>query len=118
MWILFLSTLVSLNIRSKPKQRQVQREELFKAEATFEELELHSYLNGNLKAIFGHEKPTKVQSKAIPSIRRGEDTLIRSQTGSGKTLAYMLPIFDRLMQQEPPVTRNMDWKFSDRLFKL
>jgi len=95
-----------VEIPELPQQRQVQREELFKPEATFEELKLHSYLNGNMKVIFGHERPTRVQLTAIPAILNGDDTLIRSQTGSGKTLAYMLPIFDRLMRREPPVTRT------------
>ena len=95
-----------LEIPELPQQRQVQREELFKPEATFEELNLHSYLNGNMKVIFGHERPTRVQLTAIPAILNGQDTLIRSQTGSGKTLAYMLPIFDRLMRREPAVTRQ------------
>ena len=67
-----------------PSQREVERETLFESDSKFEDLNLHSYLNGNLKVIFGHEKPTMVQIKAIPPIQAGKDTLIRSQTGSGK----------------------------------
>ena len=67
-----------------PSQREVERETLFETDSKFEDLNLHSYLNGNLKVIFGHEKPTMVQIKAIPPIQAGKDTLIRSQTGSGK----------------------------------
>merc|ERR1712110_269293 len=95
-----------VEIPELPSQREVQREDLFKTGAQFEDLGLHSYLNGNLKVIFGRDTPTTVQMRAIPTIREKKDTLIRSQTGSGKTLAYMLPIFDRLMQQDPPVSRT------------
>jgi superfamily II DNA/RNA helicase len=70
-----------------PAQREVHREELFSEnQTTFESLNLHEYLNGNLKTIFGHTGPTVVQSKAVPVIMTKVDTLIRSQTGSGKTL--------------------------------
>ena len=34
--------------------------------------------------VFGHKTPTYVQQCAIPSIKNGLDTLIKSQTGSGK----------------------------------
>ena len=71
-----------------PSQREVERETLFESDSKFEDLNLHSYLNGNLKVIFGHEKPTMVQIKAIPPIQAGKDTLIRSQTGSGKVFMF------------------------------
>eukprot|EP00879_Flechtneria_rotunda_P025367 GHRR01026952.1.p1 GENE.GHRR01026952.1~~GHRR01026952.1.p1 ORF type:complete len:415 (+),score=141.71 GHRR01026952.1:145-1389(+) len=48
----------------------------------------------------GFEKPTEIQSMAVPAIVSGGDFLLAAQTGSGKTLAYMLPLVHMLKQQE------------------
>jgi len=44
-------------------------------------------------------KPTKIQKKAWPQIKRKEHTLIAAPTGSGKTLAAFFAIIDNLVQQ-------------------
>jgi ATP-dependent RNA helicase DeaD len=44
----------------------------------------------------GIQKPTPVQSQAIPSILDGNDCIIQAQTGSGKTYAFVLPLLKRL----------------------
>jgi superfamily II DNA/RNA helicase len=41
----------------------------------------------------GLEYATSIQSKTIPAILSGKDTIIGAETGSGKTLSYMLPLF-------------------------
>eukprot|EP01026_Neomeris_dumetosa_P004016 TRINITY_DN1107_c0_g2_i10.p2 TRINITY_DN1107_c0_g2~~TRINITY_DN1107_c0_g2_i10.p2 ORF type:complete len:584 (-),score=76.32 TRINITY_DN1107_c0_g2_i10:884-2635(-) len=48
----------------------------------------------------GLHKPTEIQMLAIPRILEGEDVLVASHTGSGKTLAYLLPIVQRLKEEE------------------
>lgn len=37
---------------------------------------------------------------AIPDVLKGNDVLIASETGSGKTLSFLLPIIQRLKQEE------------------
>jgi ATP-dependent RNA helicase DDX56/DBP9 len=60
-------------------------------EATFASLGLDNrLLQGIAKQKF--EKPTIVQSKAIPLVLQGRDVLARARTGTGKTAAYLLPI--------------------------
>lgn len=44
----------------------------------------------------GFEKPTEIQSKAIPAILEGRDVVGLSQTGTGKTAAYSLPFLDKI----------------------
>ncbi|MFO8110250.1 MAG: DEAD/DEAH box helicase [Thermoplasmata archaeon] len=40
------------------------------------------------------EKPTDVQSEAIPPTLEGNDVIVQARTGSGKTLVFLVPIFE------------------------
>ncbi|MFO0285163.1 MAG: DEAD/DEAH box helicase, partial [Brevundimonas sp.] len=44
----------------------------------------------------GYERPTPIQSQAIPQVMTGKDLLGIAQTGTGKTAAFALPILHRL----------------------
>ena len=65
----------------------------------FTELSLHERL---LKALaeLSFQEPTPVQAAAIPHAIAGEDLYIIAQTGSGKTAAYVLPILQRLLDDD------------------
>ncbi|MCC6465682.1 MAG: DEAD/DEAH box helicase [Planctomycetes bacterium] len=65
---------------------------------TFADLKLEPAL---LKALAeqGYERPTPVQSAAIPFALHGRDVLALAQTGTGKTAAFALPILQRLHLQ-------------------
>jgi len=45
----------------------------------------------------GYERPTPIQSKAIPIVMRGGDVMGAAQTGTGKTAGFALPILHRLL---------------------
>lgn len=47
----------------------------------------------------GIEKPTLIQSTAIPFGLKGKDVLAKAKTGSGKTLAYLLPLVHRILTE-------------------
>lgn len=47
----------------------------------------------------GYEKPTPIQSQAIPAIMNGRDLIDIAKTGSGKTIAFLLPMFRHIMDQ-------------------
>src|SRR5690606_1179412 len=70
-----------------------------KGKLVFTELSLHERLLKALSAL-SFEKPTPVQAAAIPHAIAGEDLYIIAQTGSGKTAAYVLPILQRLLDDE------------------
>jgi ATP-dependent RNA helicase RhlE len=44
----------------------------------------------------GYEKPTPIQTQAVPEVLGGHDLLATAQTGTGKTAAFLLPILQRL----------------------
>eukprot|EP01135_Chromosphaera_perkinsii_P012416 Nk52_evm27s2657 gene=Nk52_evmTU27s2657 len=44
-------------------------------------------------------RPTLVQSKAIPCGLEGKDVLARARTGSGKTAAFVIPIIQRILEE-------------------
>ncbi len=48
----------------------------------------------------GFEKPTEIQEKCIPGIKKGKDIAGQSVTGSGKTLAFSIPIIERTVPKE------------------
>ncbi|MGI9408659.1 MAG: DEAD/DEAH box helicase [Hyphomicrobiaceae bacterium] len=52
----------------------------------------------------GYDKPTPIQSQAIPPAIAGRDILGIAQTGTGKTAAFALPLIHRLAtnRQSPP----------------
>ena len=58
---------------------------------SFNELGISSAI---LKALheMGYEKPTEVQSRAIPHILNKEDLMVLSKTGSGKTAVFAIPL--------------------------
>jgi len=66
---------------------------------TFKELGLHEDVLNSLDAM-GFEKPTPIQEKAIPIIINNKDIIGCAQTGTGKTAAFLLPVLDKICQQE------------------
>ncbi len=45
-------------------------------------------------------EPTKVQQKIIPLIQEGQNVMFQSETGTGKTFAYLLPLIQKLLEEE------------------
>lgn len=52
-----------------------------------------------------YEKPTPIQSQAIPVIMSGRNIIGIAKTGSGKTLAFLIPMFRHILDQ-PPLEDN------------
>lgn len=67
--------------------------------STFTELPISPYLQDRLLAA-GFVIPTEIQSAAIPHAVLGKDVIATAQTGTGKTLAFLVPIMDKLLQQQ------------------
>ena len=61
----------------------------------FTDLGLDRPLLNALEAL-GHDTPTPIQAKAIPTIIQGRDVIGLAQTGTGKTGAFALPLLQRL----------------------
>ncbi|MEZ5872017.1 MAG: DEAD/DEAH box helicase [Nitratireductor sp.] len=62
---------------------------------TFEALGLSPSILRSLSAL-GFDKPTPIQSQAIPLLLQGHDLLGLAQTGTGKTAAFGLPLVQQL----------------------
>ena len=67
---------------------------------SFENLNLNPAILRAVKEM-GYEKPTEVQTNAIPLVMQGHDLLVSAQTGTGKTGAFMLPALNMISQIDP-----------------
>jgi len=70
----------------------------------FEQLDLDPALLRALREL-NYERPTPIQSRAIPVVLSGKDLLGCAQTGTGKTAAFALPILQRLSRQTSRANR-------------
>ncbi|MDA9557293.1 DEAD/DEAH box helicase [Vibrio sp.] len=64
-------------------------------DTSFEQLGLSTPLLTALKEA-NYQKPTDIQSKAIPIVLKGKNLIAAAQTGTGKTAGFILPIIERL----------------------
>lgn len=62
----------------------------------FSELDLDDSLLDALRDM-GYERPTAIQTAAIPPAMDGRDVLGSAPTGTGKTAAYLLPVLQHLL---------------------
>src|SRR5271170_3718850 len=67
----------------------------------FSELAISDYTKERLSSA-NFSIPTPVQAAAIPTALAGKDVLATAQTGTGKTLAFLIPIIERLVQDNTP----------------
>src|SRR6266700_1392656 len=71
------------------------------ASARFSEMLISPYVKERLAA-GRFTTPTPVQAAAIPQALEGKDVLATAQTGTGKTLAFLIPVIERLLQENTP----------------
>ena len=50
--------------------------------------------------MMGFKKPTPIQEQAIPAILNNKDIIACAQTGTGKTAAFVLPILNKLCNNQ------------------
>lgn len=52
-------------------------------------------------------EPTKVQDAIIPVVAQGKSVLFQSETGTGKTYAYLLPLINKLEQDDDTINAKI-----------
>ena len=68
-------------------------------QTSFKQFNLSTPLTSALTKI-GFNQPTPVQVQTIPRLLAGHDVIVQSQTGSGKTHAFLLPLIQRLNDEQ------------------
>ncbi|SCN63583.1 ATP-dependent RNA helicase DBP9, putative [Plasmodium chabaudi chabaudi] len=89
------------NAPNKMKVKNNTNEMFFDVSNNFEEFDnilLDVRLRKALLYLFRFKHPTKIQKISIPSILKGNDTILNAKTGSGKTMAYLIPAIQRLIK--------------------
>lgn len=69
------------------------------------QLGLSSIVTSIMDEKLNYEKPTAIQSQALPAIMSGRDILGIAKTGSGKTLGFVLPLLKHV-QDQPPLEKG------------
>jgi ATP-dependent RNA helicase RhlE len=80
------------------KNPTVQTAETYTAKHSFKDFAFSEDLLENLEKK-GYEMPTRIQDETIPLVLSGRDVVGLANTGSGKTAAFILPIIQRLVDQ-------------------
>ncbi len=70
---------------------------------SFEKFNLSGLLLDGLDTM-GFRNPTPIQEQIIPHILNGEDVIACAQTGTGKTAAYLLPVLNKISENNIPHT--------------
>lgn len=73
-------------------------QELEDSHEDFVSLGLDKEMQSQLNKL-GFEKPTNIQSLAIPHLLEGKNALIAAETGNGKTLAFITPMLQQIRQR-------------------
>lgn len=71
----------------------------FFSRKSFKELGCSDYMIESLKRQ-NFLRPSQIQAMAFPPVIEGKSCILADQSGSGKTLAYLLPVIQRLRQEE------------------
>ncbi|KZV19936.1 DEAD-box ATP-dependent RNA helicase 50 [Dorcoceras hygrometricum] len=83
---------------SKKEQRLKTSYEFF-SRTSFKELGYSDSIIESLKNL-QYLRPSHIQAMAFTSIIGGKSCIVADQSGSGKTLAYLIPLVQRLRQEE------------------
>lgn len=66
---------------------------------SFKDFDFHPSIEESIDAM-GFTKPTAVQAMTIPVILGNKDLIACAQTGTGKTAAFLLPVLQRIMEND------------------
>ncbi|KAF4975820.1 hypothetical protein FZEAL_7439 [Fusarium zealandicum] len=75
--------------------------------ARFSELEgIDPYLIKSILQDMKYDTMTPVQAKTIKPALKGTDIVAQAKTGTGKTIAFLLPLLQRMISEDPSLSRK------------
>jgi ATP-dependent RNA helicase MSS116 len=66
-----------------------------------ESIGVHPNLLNAITEGMGYDTMSPVQAKTIPTALKGTDIVAQAKTGTGKTLAFLIPMFQRMLENDP-----------------
>ncbi|KAH8912532.1 DEAD-domain-containing protein [Coniochaeta sp. PMI_546] len=84
---------------SQPAQERVQQEISRFGDLT--QLNVHPSIVDAITNDFGYQDMTDVQRLTINAALAGKDMVAQAKTGTGKTLAFLVPVLQRIIEQDP-----------------
>ncbi|CAK7228160.1 hypothetical protein SCUCBS95973_006786 [Sporothrix curviconia] len=74
--------------------------------ADLSKLNVHGAIINSLTQRMRYENMTQVQSMTIAPALEGKDIVAQAKTGTGKTLAFLIPVIQRIIDNEPSLARR------------
>lgn len=88
------------------KKATNQKQEVFKPKLTFDQTSLNVNLKANLHTK-GFRYPTQIQEQTLEFLLAGRDLLGVANTGTGKTGAFLIPIIEKLLDNNQPSFQSL-----------
>lgn len=80
--------------------KNIEQASLDSLDHDWNNLEVSKRLIEAVSKEFKFQQMTPVQAAAIPLMLKNKDVIVEAKTGSGKTLAFLIPVIERLIQQD------------------
>ncbi|CAI9089032.1 OLC1v1023519C1 [Oldenlandia corymbosa var. corymbosa] len=81
------------------KRKNLKDSGIFFSRKSFKDIGCSNYLIETLRGLL-FLRPSNIQAMAFGPVVEGKSCIVADQSGSGKTLAYLLPIVQRLREEE------------------
>ncbi|CCH61042.1 hypothetical protein TBLA_0D05490 [Henningerozyma blattae CBS 6284] len=100
--------VTSTNDNARNESEPIQPTNAPMLKESFEWFNIPEFVTSHLTEKLRIQKPTSIQSLAIPALlnKKDNDLFIHAQTGSGKTLAYLLPILSKILNMKARIDRK------------
>ncbi|KAI5358218.1 Putative ATP-dependent RNA helicase DEAD-box, Helicase superfamily 1/2, ATP-binding protein [Septoria linicola] len=108
----FITFPATRSIHQTPRLRDAATEQPTPSETitTFAQLESRGIVHRNvvrtLTQDMSLETMTEVQQRTINEALKGQDVIAQAKTGTGKTLAFLLPILQRIINEDPSIAER------------
>ncbi|KAG8629552.1 hypothetical protein KVT40_003417 [Elsinoe batatas] len=91
---------------STPHRNEAQEAKITKFAELAQQGLVNEAIVDSITQKMGLETMTEIQSATVRSALQGVDVIAQAKTGTGKTLAFLIPMLERMVQNDPNLARS------------